>query len=386
MKRLSVYLLATLLISALITANAFALTFYVDASRGHDRPFWGRSAFKPFKTINYAISKSCKIPDIISSETTIKVAQGTYDETLSIECDSISIEGAGNETTIIDADGSDIAVITINGAHRVTIKDLTVRRGYDGILATKGSAVVLDGVNVEDNTTDGIQIDDGSNAQLSNCTTQRNGRRGIFVYNSSSATFKNKIISSKNTFNGIDIQGNSNVFINAVVESNQNYAQGLQIVTNSSALIYNGTVSTNDNNSWGILISQSSHLATNNNSTISSSGNSIDGILISYGSGLSVNGGTQAFFENNDRHGVIVDSGNISTYNNGVLIIRNNPSIGLNVYHGGVIDMWSGGSTIVDNGTDFSLRSMSQAFFNGNNIGTITCDGTVLIEGDEICP
>jgi hypothetical protein len=46
------------------------------------------------------------------------------------------------------------------------------------------------------------------------------------------------------------------------------------------------------------------------------------------------------------------------------------------------------GATITGNGTDVVLLFGSLGTFNGNTIGTITCDETVLLRGDTgvICP
>src|SRR5262249_15587687 len=46
------------------------------------------------------------------------------------------------------------------------------------------------------------------------------------------------------------------------------------------------------------------------------------------------------------------------------------------------------GGTITDNGMDIVLRFGSRGTFNGNTIGTITCDETSLVRGDTgvTCP
>ena len=62
-----------------------------------------------------------------------------------------------------------------------TIKNLTVQNGPDGVLARHGAAVILDHVTAQDNADDGIQTDETSTAQITNCTVLHNGNDGILV-------------------------------------------------------------------------------------------------------------------------------------------------------------------------------------------------------------
>ncbi len=117
---------------------------------------------------------------------------GTCNETVTITTDGLTLDGQG--TTVIDGGGfppGNVAqgVITIDGARRVTLKNLTVRNGPDGVLALRGAAVILEQVIAENNADEGIQIIDNSTAQLADCTAQNNGDNGILVSRTSSVTF-----------------------------------------------------------------------------------------------------------------------------------------------------------------------------------------------------
>jgi parallel beta-helix repeat protein len=134
---------------------------------------------------------------------TIKIS-GTCSEPVTIFKDGLTLDGQG--TAIIDGGGGFAqqnvlqGVITIAGARNVTIKNLTIQNGPDGVLAGRGATVVLDHVAAQDNADDGIQVEETSTAELINCTALRNGGRGVAV-DDSHVTISNSTI----TGNGTDV-------------------------------------------------------------------------------------------------------------------------------------------------------------------------------------
>jgi hypothetical protein len=94
---------------------------------------------------------------------TVRV-RGTGEETVRITQDDILLDGRG--TAVLDGQGASQAVLTIDGARRVTIKGLTVRKGFRGLLVRSGAAVRLHGVTAVENTEDGIHLDEGATARL----------------------------------------------------------------------------------------------------------------------------------------------------------------------------------------------------------------------------
>ena len=87
---------------------------------------------------------------------------------------------------MLDSGDGTQPVIDIVGARGVTIRNLTVRRGFHGIRARQNAAVTLEGVIAQDNADSGIRIDENSTAQLTNCTALQNGGDGILAFRNSS--------------------------------------------------------------------------------------------------------------------------------------------------------------------------------------------------------
>lgn len=196
---------------------------------------------------------------------TIKVI-GTCHEAVSITKFGITLDGQGQ--TIIDATGLQQSALTIDGAHSVTIKGLTVQHGDPhGLLARRGAAVILMGVTAQDNITEGISIDENSTAQLTDCTAQRNGRDGIRTFRNGSATLNGTIVSQNNQRHGIEALAGSVVFINigAMVTVSGNTDNGISVsqtsqLTMSPASSGTATLVAQDNGDNGIEVSQNGAL------------------------------------------------------------------------------------------------------------------------------
>src|SRR5262245_50468166 len=119
---------------------------------------------------------------------------GSCHETVVITIDGLTLDGQG--TTTVDGGGQ--TVITVNGARRVVIKNLTVSNGLDGILVHRTAAVELQGVTAQNNMRDGIRLNENGTARLTNCTMQQNGQDGLDVLLNSSAVLSGTIMSNGN--------------------------------------------------------------------------------------------------------------------------------------------------------------------------------------------
>ena len=127
MKRRVTFLIAlcSILFGLLWAANSYAVTLYVNGATGHDGPGHGTTPTDPFKTIKYALSRA-------TDGTTISVASYTYNETLTITKNLITLKGAGSTTTIINGSGT-APTIQITGPVRVTIRGFSITGGKPGI-------------------------------------------------------------------------------------------------------------------------------------------------------------------------------------------------------------------------------------------------------------
>jgi hypothetical protein len=89
----------------------------------------------------------------------------------------------------------------------------------------------------------------------------------------------------------------------------------------------------------------------------------------------------------NNPTGLFMEIGTLIVFPTGHLTIQGNTTAGLVADNGSGMRIAEGG-TMTGNGTDVVLLFGSRGSFDGNTIGTITCDETVLLRGDigVTCP
>jgi hypothetical protein len=92
-----------------------------------------------------------------------------------VATDGLTLKGVG--TAVIDGGGSD--ALTITGASRVSVIDVEVTNGANGIVARDGAHVSLTGVNVHDNAASGIVVRTASSLTLSDVASNNNGGMGL---------------------------------------------------------------------------------------------------------------------------------------------------------------------------------------------------------------
>jgi hypothetical protein len=94
-----------------------------------------------------------------------------------ITTDGVTLKGVG--TAIIDGGGTD--AVTIQGASNVSLADLQVTNGAIGVAVQDGAHVALTGVNIHDNSGDGIRLQRTSSIVLSDIVVGHNGRVGLLA-------------------------------------------------------------------------------------------------------------------------------------------------------------------------------------------------------------
>ena len=323
---------------------------------------------------------------------TIRVT-GTCVERVSIKTDRITLDGQGAAT--LDGGGGPYAefdgVVTIDGASGVTIQGFTVQNGAgEGILGTHGAAFSVRNTTVQDNGGNGVAVAEGSTAELTDCSMLRNAT-GIDVFTQSSAVLKGAIRTNENLGNGADINGTSIIEIRgAQVEASRNGGVGLVAGSNSQLAVFGfdvsrGSTFTIDANGGPGIVLGDSILNVFESTTISIT-NSPLGILVGAGKIISPFGVGTFVIENN---GVGLDFGLDGTaLLVGGLTVRNNGT-GVRGDGAGVLTFISipeNPSAITGNGVDVDLRFGARATIEGVNVGTITCDSTVLSRGTTVCP
>ncbi len=323
---------------------------------------------------------------------TIRVT-GTCVERVSIKTDQITLDGQGAAT--LDGGGGPVAefdgVVTIDGASGVTIQGFTVQNGPgEGILGTHGAAFSVLNTTVQDNGSTGVVVAEGSTAELTDCSILRNDA-GIDVFTQSSAVLKGSIRTNDNLLNGATVNGTSIIEIRgAQVEASRNGGEGLAAGSNSQLAVFGfagsqGSTFTIDANGGGGILLGDSILNVFSESTIAIT-NSPLGILCGAGKIISPFGVGTFVIENNV---VGLDFGLDGTaLFVGGLTVRNNGT-GVRGDGAGVLTFISiptNPSAITGNGVDVDLRFGARATIEGVDVGTITCDSTVLSRGTTVCP
>jgi Right handed beta helix region len=319
---------------------------------------------------------------------TIRVT-GTCAERVSIKTDRITLDGQGAAT--LDGGGGPIAefdgVVTIDGASGVTIQGFTVQNGPgEGILGS------VRNTTVQDNGFTGVAVAEGSTAELTDCRILRNGGPGIDVFTQSSAVLKGAIRTNENLGPGAVVNGTSILEIRgAQVEASRNGGFGLVAGSNSQLAILGfagsrGSTFTIDANAQGGIALGDSILNVFSESTIAIT-NSPLGIHVPGGKIVSPFGVGTFVIENNGvglnfgLDGTAIFRGGLTVRNNGTGV-RTQDGAGVLWF----ISIPPNPSAITGNGVDVDLRFGARATFDGVEVGTITCDSTVLSRGTTVCP
>jgi len=171
-----------------IPAHADSGTLYVDGTTGSDTTDCTNPAV-PCETIGYALTQA-------GSGDEIRVAEGTYTETLSIDI-TVTLKGGytmsgtlwlppGSGETIIDANGVNNSVILITPGANVTVEGFTVQGAnhtsdVGGGFAINGATVVISDTVVRNNSAQsggGVYAEGDTNVSLINSTFTANAADG----------------------------------------------------------------------------------------------------------------------------------------------------------------------------------------------------------------
>jgi parallel beta-helix repeat protein len=137
-----------------------------------------------------------------------------------VERDDIIINGGGNT---LQGAGSE-AGVTLSGRSNVTIKNMTIKAFYYGILFEGSSRNTISGNNVIDNTFAGIQLGTSDNNTITNNTVSSN-RYGIRAINSSNCTV---------CWNDITNSDSAGIFLNSLSSTPNNSTLLENLIANNS--------------------------------------------------------------------------------------------------------------------------------------------------------
>lgn len=235
---------------------------------------------------------------------TILVSSGTYHETLEIVNKNVTLQGEGNESTIINGRNSaKLSAIKVSGGN-VNINSFTIENaGLDGIDILDSKATTLEknvikenvgaGIyfqnstgtitnnTVRDNKGEGMEVQDSSNLKIADNVIEGNEKVGLFWFTSTGTITNNTIANNKSY--GVFIQLSTNVKctnnhvtkhmqVGILIDTCENieitgneiadtiisngFGSGLEIV-DSSALINDNTIKRNGTFGLGVFGSDS---------------------------------------------------------------------------------------------------------------------------------
>jgi hypothetical protein len=256
-------------------------------------------------------------------------------------------------------------LINVVGVQGVEIRGCTVQDSpVDGINGRQGAAFVVRDTRVLRSGDDGIEATETSTVRiLGTCEVRRNNDAGISITRGSSGLFLADLLHTAHNTWGLVALGHSSIGLSSELS----------------------TILAEENTVDGVVTADTSDLLFDRGK-ITATRNGRRGLTIGGGANLTLFAGTM-LLENNPEGVTLAVGSTMAVFPTGNLTVQNNTTAGLTADNGSTVRM-IGGATITGNGTDVVLLFGSNATFNGNTIGTITCDETVLLRGDEgvTCP
>ena len=335
-----------------------------------------------------------------------------------IRTDGLALTGVG--AAVIDGEGRD--ALTVAGAHGVSFARFEVRNALDGITGINGAHFTLTGVGAHDNIVFGISLQTGSSAVLSGVTTSRNGVHGLDLETGSAATITGTFTSSQNRVFGINVNGSSLTFSQAVATVTGN-ALGIQVATAANAFINDPAtvINVNNNLATGLTVVSGAHMVSFGG-TINASGNGVNGVSLNSKGGLDLDAGSQLNISGNGE-GLVLQENSVMTVFNipqfsgmpgfSTVNSHNNAANGIRVQNGSTLTLsnqariMSGQNgkvgLLADNGAgvtlvnstirgntvkDIQLVFGTRADLRTTTFASYTCDATVLVRGTSgiVCP
>ena len=232
----------------------------------------------------------------------IQLEAKTYEESIMVRGEDITIQGQGSGSTVLRSDGT-VPVISISSmigtSMNLTIRGLTIENGHTGIEFVRADNLTLEDCLIKGNRENGIFTMDANGLTIRECTIMSNGQSGIYL-NRSEATISNSRIAA-NGRDGIAIASSDAAISNSIVNSNSR----LGIYITSGTPLEDGTLpissasisycTVGSNSGGGIYVYQDAGPSSIEKSILSL--NSLSGITQVNASGLSLD--KILFWQNN---------------------------------------------------------------------------------------
>lgn len=329
-------------VGLLPTASAQSITVTVDCSRGQ------------------TIANALKQGDF--RKPLVVVVRGTCNEHVSISRDDVTLRGeSGTEPTVNGRDSGTDTIVILKDT--VSIEDLTVTGGYNGIRLQGPFSAVVKNVFVRYTAMNGIHVRAGD-MEIENSTVEYAGGSGLGLVRAASVRIFSNSHFQHNHLAGIYAEKNSTVSVSGGTV-NGNGRTGIELMSGSEGTFNDGTISANGMH--GIQLSQGSEGVIAHN-TISHNGNA--GVMVETGSHSSFNNNTITANGTNPagswKMGVMVASGDADFLGDN---ISDNPGDGLWLERAR-IDF--AGGTITGNGGSGIFALFAANFSAQSNLTTIS--------------
>jgi parallel beta-helix repeat protein len=324
------------------------------------------------------------------SQPLLVMVRGTCNESVLIDRDDVALRGEAGLGGAINGPDSTVDTLTVS-ANRVTIEDLSIGGGRNGIMGISAGGLNVRNTTVQSTGRTGIIYASGSSGVVEGCTVRLNPRDGVTVDRATAIIINSDV--SQNLRGGIFVGTGGSARIGIDLHNlgagnsiNQNGATGVTIVDGGNALMGmnqingNGTDPTSTAGRFGIFVGRANADIVGGNTI---SGNAGQGIFA--GSSNLVIGNTAVGLSSVNTitgNGSAASPGGVFAFLGSAVVIRDAVVSGNN-----------------GPGLAFSLRSHGQIFSSTiqDNLNIGTCppmpggfcnpgDGIRLIFGSALLP
>jgi parallel beta-helix repeat protein len=342
------------------------------------------------RTIGQALSR----PTVVDRRLVI-VINGTCSENVTIARDDVVLRSSGGGG--VAATDPSVAAIYIDGAKRVSLENLVVTGGHEGVRVTNGGSATIRGSTVHNAGLHGVLVLFGANARVEDSVLDSNGQYGLAV-NGGTATLLGSSVRNNN-FSGIVVVNASalnlgqvddagNVCCGNTIENNR--LDGLTVARVSTTRLYGNTIRSNGvaTGRYGILSVEQSSVVLEGGNVVSANGG---GGAFVRGSGLRTGPGDQPVIPptneiSGNGTGIVAQTANLELQ--GGVAITDNRFDGINADQGTRVR--SNGSTIARNGVNgiTALKGSGVSFFGAttrvseNTQAGLACDPTSHFSGN----
>lgn len=382
--------------------------------------------FRPTINVNCTRGDSLATLATLALPNTLINIKGTCAGPINIATDGLQINAMGSAA--INGNGKN--GVTITGAQRVSLTGLSITGGSNGVVAQNGAQVTLQNDIVSGNTVSGIVSLANSSVTVTGGSSQNNALHGIDVEASSSLVVNGSYSISGNGVFGINVNNGSSLTLTAAnlnvtqntlgiqfgtnasgfldgqsnLIANQNFSDGITIVSGSHVVDFGGTIQTISNGIHGISLNSKAGLDLDAGSQVTSNSNASDGVHLEQESELTIFNNpnfsgnpntTLLTVQQNQGYGINALTGSHVLDDNYAAVVAQQNLVGIfaddgsSVSFGQTIPVNGVTSTITGNTRDLQLTFGSR-FSSVPNVvfATYVCDATVLVRGASgiTCP